>query len=94
MFPDHRCGAGSTGACRQVPPSTSCEDAGIQLACGCDGNVLKTLCQANAFGVDLSLNAGCKTPTGNVACGYLFCNAGATCAKETLDGGVEFRCGP
>jgi hypothetical protein len=94
-FPDHLCGKGTSGTCKQVPPSTSCAGAEIQLVCTCDGRVAKTPCQATAFGVDLSVNAVCKATSADVTqCGYLFCDAKTTCTKVDVDGGLDFRCAP
>ena len=77
-----------------MPPITSCDDAGKEIVCGCDGIVDVTRCDVRANGFDLSKNnTACKPKSATATrCGFLFCDDGTRCVE--LDGGVDFRCAP
>ena len=68
-----------------APPQTcrlrpTCDDASVQLVCGCDGHVYESACLAMAVGVTPSVVASdCPAPPGEFACYDTYCDAGTYC---------------
>jgi hypothetical protein len=82
-FPDFGCGATSLlGTC--TPAAASCPP-GSPPVCGCDGQTYDSSCEAASFGVDVSDDAPCATPSGRFRCGPLFCQLGSEACSHVTD---------
>jgi len=61
-------------------PRPTCDDAGTQRACACDGHVYDSACLAMANGVlPAPFASDCPAPDGTFACEYIYCDAGTYC---------------
>ncbi len=92
-----RCGIdpAESGLCKPRP--ASCDGVQTFLACGCDGKVYDSVCEANRVGVDFHQRGEtCDTPPeGRFACGFTFCQEGTEHCKIELQGDFFFaRCLP
>lgn len=83
------------GKCQPRP--ASCDGVQLFLACGCDGQVYDSVCEANRAGVDFHQRGEtCSTsPEGRFPCGFTFCLEGTEHCKIELQGDFFFaRCLP
>ncbi|MEZ4453494.1 MAG: hypothetical protein R3B09_28800 [Nannocystaceae bacterium] len=88
------CGAGlpmrgDEARCAPRPSASECDDDEPPV-CGCDGQVHPSACHAAAAGVDVDEDSGCTPPPGTFACGYRFCDPGASyCRVILVDGALN-----
>ena len=82
----------SPGQCVESFP---CPGVG-EPACGCDGTIYDSACEANRAGIDVSTTGACTPPSGTFRCGFVFCDQAVEyCqALENLDGTSFFECLP
>jgi hypothetical protein len=80
-----------TGASKCAPAPASCSPNGPP-ACGCDGTVYPSACDAQRAGMDEG--SGCAEFAGHMLCGTRFCRLGAEyCRVNVLGtGGYESEC--
>lgn len=63
------------GTC--TPRPQAC-DAISQPACGCDGHIYDSPCDAERAGADLDALGACTPPSGEIPCGWMFCDPKTT----------------
>ncbi len=96
-YGDDTCGiADGSGLC--TPRPQTCPDI-YQPTCSCDGTVYSSACDANAAGLDVSVNGFCPPPSVELfPCGAGFCDKATSYCQRTLSdvGGTadDFRCQP
>jgi Mg-chelatase subunit ChlD len=78
---DHACGGRALGTC--VPRQTGCAPG--PAACGCDGHIYPSECDANRAGVDVALEGCPSPPADRFACGPYFCRRADEICKRALD---------
>ena len=71
---------GTSGTCKTRP--NACTDI-YSPTCGCDGKIYGNPCSANAAGVDIDTGNHCTPPTGYIACGDKYCDAGISYCQKT-----------
>ncbi len=87
-YADHYCGSGQTsGKCAPVP--MTCTDAAVTPVCACDTQVDLSSCASNKRGKDVSRQASCTAPVGEMRCGYRYCK---TSNEACVQQGSTFTC--
>jgi hypothetical protein len=76
---------GNCGAGTCAEPDVRCTRL-ASIVCGCDHEVHRNVCDANASGNDLSRTGGCEAPPGRFSCGAGFCDPTSEyCYGHTFD---------
>lgn len=83
-YPDNKCGSGAGSALGDCKPRPQACDANIAPVCTCNGDVQSNECTAYSSGSDLNASGACAPPSGEFACGEIFCAVGTQYCLASL----------